>query len=71
MQKNNYMMILSPLIIIIPHAIATAAYLYNYQIPAWDDALRNSISLWKDISLDTVKGSTISLLLVYFVFYVL
>jgi hypothetical protein len=23
MQKNNYMMILSPLIIIIPHAIAT------------------------------------------------
>jgi hypothetical protein len=65
------MMILSPLIIIIPHAVATAAYLYNYLIPAWDDALRNSILLWKDISLDAVKGNTTSLLLVYFVFHVL
>lgn len=65
------MMTLSSLIIIIPHAIATAAYLYNYLILAWDDALRNSISLRKNISLDVVKGSTMSLLLVYFVFYVL
>ncbi|KAG1758084.1 hypothetical protein EDD22DRAFT_850316 [Suillus occidentalis] len=42
----------------------TTAYLYNYLIPAWDNALRNSILLWKDISLDAVKGNTTSLLLV-------